>query len=143
MIRLAAVLVLLAPGVAGAQQVYKCVGGGGAISYQSEPCAASQRAVKAWDATPEAPPSNEELWRRHRAQRRAAAESAYLSRLAGTDRLRSPSVASGAIVRVERDSSQCDYWRQERQRQLYDNPNAQVSAQHRSWLHMKVAEACK
>lgn len=143
MIRLAAILVLLVPSIAGAQQVYKCVGAGGATSYQTDPCAPSQRAVKAWDATPEAPPTNDELWRRHRAQQRGAAESAYLSRLAGTDRVRSPSVASGSVVRVERDSSQCDYWRGERQRQLYDNPNAQVSAQHRSWLHSKVADACK
>lgn len=38
---------------AAAQQVYKCVDGKGNTSYQSSPCASTQKTVKAWDATPD------------------------------------------------------------------------------------------
>lgn len=59
-----AVVMLLAAGQLHAQVVHKCTGKGGAISYQSEPCTHGQ-AAKTWAATPEAPPTNAELWRRY------------------------------------------------------------------------------
>ena len=86
---------------ASAQQVYKCVQGKD-VSYQSQPCAQSDQAVKAWDAVPEPPPSNEELWRRYYAKKRGQRESAYLRSLAG----RSGS-GSGASIRVPQSSTAC------------------------------------
>lgn len=56
-----------------AQVVHKCIGKGGAISYQSEPCTSGQ-AAKTWVATPEAPPTNAELWRRYYAKKKGEAE---------------------------------------------------------------------
>ncbi|UNK49807.1 DUF4124 domain-containing protein [Lysobacter sp. S4-A87] len=91
---------LLASGGASAQGVYKCVSKGGAVSYQSDPCPANAAQPKFWYAQPEPPPTYEQLQAREYKRQRDAAESAYLSRLAGTDG-HSRGQASGHVVQVQ------------------------------------------
>ena len=65
-----AALMLLGFMPVAAQQVFKCVDTKGRASYQSAPCAPKQTATRSWETTPEAPPSNAELWRRYHAKQR-------------------------------------------------------------------------
>lgn len=133
-----AVLLIAAHGLAHAQTVNKCVGKGGAATYQSEPCPSTQKAVKSWDATPEPPPSNDELWRRYRQRRKAEADSRYLSRLAGTDGSRS----TGATVYTTNQVSACEAARQRRESVLR-SANNDVSYDVRRHLNDAVFDACK
>jgi len=73
-------------GSVSAQVVNKCVGKGGAVGFYSGPCPAGYQQAKTWDAKPEAPPTNEELWRRYYERKQGEADSRYLSKLAGTSR---------------------------------------------------------
>lgn len=129
-------LLLLAP-VADAANLYKCVAGSGAISYQSDPCAQAATA-RVWDATPQPPPDATELARRQQAEQRGQADSRYLSRLAGTDR---PGGARAYAIRLG-DGRDCDVARERRERKLaavgMDRDYALVSA-----LNDAVFEACK
>ncbi|HEX7801609.1 MAG TPA: DUF4124 domain-containing protein [Pseudoxanthomonas sp.] len=78
--------VMLVAGHCQAQQVFRCVEGK-TVSYQSAPCATPQAKPKVWDATPEPPPTNDELWRRYHAKKKGERESAYLRQLAGREGL--------------------------------------------------------
>lgn len=78
---LAVLLLTMCSFGASAQAVYKCVVKGGVTSFQSEPCAGTAQLKKVWSAPPELL-SNEEQWRRHNAQRKAANDAEYLRRLA-------------------------------------------------------------
>lgn len=80
-------MVLLAP-AGNAQQVYKCAKGKD-VSYQSTPCDGTQKTLRQWDATPEPEPSVEDIRQHQFKSGRERAESAQLSRAAGTDRPRS------------------------------------------------------
>lgn len=84
-----AMLLLLFSLQASGQAVYKCVGKGGAVSYQSELCD-NGRPTKAWAATPEPEPTDAQLRARLLAQERAQAESRELAARAG----RAPEVSS-------------------------------------------------
>ncbi|WP_425606221.1 DUF4124 domain-containing protein [Lysobacter yananisis] len=77
-----ALLLLLCSLQASGQAVYKCVGKGGAVSYQSELCD-NGRPAKAWAATPEPEPTAAQLRARQWAQQRAQAESRELAARAG------------------------------------------------------------
>lgn len=94
-------------GNASAQTVVKCLGKNGAVGYYSGPCPAGYQPAKAWDATPEAPPTNDELWRQYYKRKQGEADSRYLSRLAGTSR---SSSAAGHHIRADaaRNQSACD-----------------------------------
>ena len=127
---------LLLPSIAGAQMVYKCVGQGGAISYQSESCAGGKTA-KSWPATPEAPPTNEELWRQHRAKKKAEADSRYLSRLAG--RSRSGAATEAAVTSGSSGSSQCEHMKRMRDANVDNNTGYDGR---RNWAD-QVYNACK
>ncbi|MBU8974521.1 DUF4124 domain-containing protein [Lysobacter sp. MMG2] len=98
-------LAALMCGSASAQVVNKCMGKGGAVHYYSGPCPAGYQHAKTWDATPEQPPTNEELWRRYYQRKQGEADSRYLSGLAGTS-----SGAVGHRVRADgaRSASACD-----------------------------------
>jgi hypothetical protein len=114
LIFLAAILAVAMP--ASAQQVYKCVKGKD-VSYQSQPCADSAP-VKAWDATPEPPPTNAELWRRYNAKKQGEQESAYLRRIAGRENLASGGsrpVGSAIPVRDAKNNNACEAARHQRQ----------------------------
>jgi hypothetical protein len=102
MLLLAAVLC----GSASAQVVNKCVGKGGAVGFYSGPCPAGYEQAKTWDAKPEPPPSNDELWRRYYARKQGEADSRYLSGLAGTSR----NSATGHRIRADgaRNASTCE-----------------------------------
>ncbi len=74
--------------VASAQQVYKCVDGEN-VSYQSAVCDAAQVVARQWNATPEPEPSAEQLRQYQLKREHGRIESAWLSRAAGTNRVRS------------------------------------------------------
>lgn len=132
--RIAAVLVLAAF-QAHAQVVHKCVGKGGAVSYQSEPCTNGQ-AAKTWAATPEAPPTNAELWRRYYAKKRGEADSRYLRHLAG----RTGSAGSaGASIPKTANADRCASMRSARDANVDNNTGFDGR---RAW-NDAVAEACK
>ncbi|BDU16625.1 DUF4124 domain-containing protein [Lysobacter auxotrophicus] len=78
-------------GSASAQIVNKCIGKGGAVHYYSGPCPAGYAQARTWEAKPEPPPTNDELWRRYHQRKKGEADSRYLSSLAGTTRARSGS----------------------------------------------------
>jgi len=98
-------LAALMCGSATAQVVNKCVGKGGAVGFYSGACPAGYLQAKQWDATPEPEPTYEQLQAREYQRQRAAAESAYLSRRAGTG-----GGASGHRVRMDgqRNAAACD-----------------------------------
>lgn len=77
-----AVMLLLFSFQASGQAVYKCVGKGGAVSYQSDVCD-NGRPAKAWAATPELEPTAGQLRARQLAQEQAQAESRELAARAG------------------------------------------------------------
>jgi len=62
--------------------VYKCVGARNTVSYQSSPCGAQQSMARIYEAVPDT--ASDIAWSRHQ-QRKAAADAAALSRMAGTD----------------------------------------------------------
>lgn len=89
------------PSKAIAQMVHKCVGGNGAVVYQSEACGAGQVAQQSWSAEP-AVLSASEL-RERKARERA--NSAYLHKLAG--RYRRP-VARGTAISSRTNGRKCE-----------------------------------
>jgi hypothetical protein len=76
-------------GAARAQTLYKCASRTG-NSYQQSPCAASSRTVESMVTVPEPPPSAAQLAEQARKAEQGRAESAFLSHLAGTDRVSVP-----------------------------------------------------
>lgn len=108
---------LLASSSASAQYVHKCIGKDGAVSYQSDPCPADAKQPKVWNAPPELPPTNAELWRRYYQKKQGEADSHYLSRLAGTSR---GGTASGHRIRQDgaRNQAQCDAAKASREQTL-------------------------
>lgn len=107
---------VLVASAANAQQVYKCVGGKN-VSYQSTPCGATQIVARQWDATPEPEPSTEELHQRQLKRERERAESAWLSRAAGTDQVRSVRRSRGSVHGQSR-MSRCDAAKERRETRL-------------------------
>lgn len=79
-------LIVLAPGVAGGQTLYKCVIKGKPASYQNEPCASNARVASMRAYRPEAAPTHEQILARQNREALALQESANLSRMAGTNR---------------------------------------------------------
>jgi hypothetical protein len=130
-------LLFLLPLAADAATLYKCVARSGAVSYQSQACAATATA-RVWEATPQPPPDAAELARRQQAEQRGQADSRYLSPLAGTDR---PGGARAYAIRLG-DGRDCDIARERRERKLaavgMERDFALVSA-----LNDAVFEACK
>jgi len=127
-------------GSASAQVVNKCIGKGEAVHYYSGPCPAGYEQTRTWDATPEPPPTNEELWRRYYQRKQGEADSRYLSHLAGTSR----TGAAGHHVRQDgaRSPSACDAARSSRESTL------KAVGMHRTYellqqLDASVREACK
>ena len=73
-------------GAADAQTLYKCASRTG-NSYQQSPCAASSRLVESMVTVPDPRPTAAQLAERARKAEQDRAESAFLSHLAGTDRI--------------------------------------------------------
>lgn len=96
--RLLAILGCLLSAPAVGDTLYKCEAPGQPPSYQSTPCSTGQRQARTWEAVPERAPSNAEHWRRYHERRRQAAGSAYLSKLAGTQRR---GTGQGAAIRQQ------------------------------------------
>lgn len=121
---------------ASAQSVYKCIGKGGAVSFQSEPCADAGQVEKTWDATPERL-SNAEQWQRYNAQQKAANDAAYLRRLAGGR----PAQSGASVVVVPRQSNLCSNARKSRDN-FYANHPRRTSKDMERW-NKHVYDACK
>lgn len=101
---------------ASAQQVYKCVRGS-EVSYQSAACEGTQKVARQWDATPEPEPTADELRQRQLKSQSDQAESAWLSRAAGTDRARFASNRGNPTSRKPR-ISRCDAAKARREAKL-------------------------
>lgn len=94
----------------------KCVSPKGQVSIQQEPCAKGWRLVSVRSGAPEAPPTAEQLQRRAYQQRKAQADSQYLSSLAGSNRRGS---AQGHSIPVPgQGGGQCANAKAERDRVL-------------------------
>lgn len=130
-----ATAVLLVAGQLHAQVVHKCTGKGGSVSYQSEPCTHGQ-AVKTWVATPEAPPTNAELWRRYYAKKKGEADSRYLRDLAGRTGSGGP---VGSSISSSANSDRCASMRSARAANVDNNTGFDGR---RAW-NDAVADACK
>jgi hypothetical protein len=98
------------------QQVYKCIQGKD-VSYQSAPCDGTQKVVRQWDATPEPEPTTDELRQRQLKSQRVSAESAQLSRVAGTHRTRFASNQGNSGSRKS-SVSRCDAAKARREAKL-------------------------
>lgn len=81
----ALILLAFAPGVAGSQTIYKCTIKGKPTSYQNAPCAANTTNSGIRDYQPESAPTYAQEQAGQVREARAQQESAYLSRMAGTD----------------------------------------------------------
>lgn len=127
---------------ADAQVVHKCVDRNGVASYQSKPCADGALTARVWDARPEPPPSNEELWRRYYRKKQGEADSRYLSSLAGTNR--SGGGANGHHIRQDgaQNQSKCDYAKRERENTL-EAVGMRRTYELLQRLDENVREACK
>ncbi|SFK93177.1 DUF4124 domain-containing protein [Lysobacter sp. cf310] len=135
-----ALLLFAVIGLASAEAVYKCVGKGGAVNYQSHPCPATHQVAKSWDATPEPPPSDAELWRRYHQRKKADADSRYFSQLAGT--ARRGGSASVVYKNTPHQRSACEVARETRESFLL-NSNTDVSHDVRRRLNDAVFDACE
>lgn len=94
--------------------------------------------MKSWDAAPEPPPSNEELWRRYHAKKRGERESAYLRSLAGRSR------SGGGVGASVSGSSQSGCEAAKRQRQsTFDALGTNRSFEASRTMDNMVANACK
>ncbi|WP_147653920.1 DUF4124 domain-containing protein [Vulcaniibacterium gelatinicum] len=96
---------MLFAGTGQAQVLYKCMGGDGVPSYQSQPCAQGRRIEKIYDATPDTP---ERIEASRRAQRHAAEQAERLSRMAGTDRQPRIVYRGTRVSQAERDRAACE-----------------------------------
>ncbi len=134
---------LLASSGASAQVVFKCVGKGGAVSYQSAPCPSDASVPKLWEAQPEPPPSYDQLRARELKRQQDRAESAYLSRLAGTDRVATSSASGHLIDQRDRSSNaQCEAAKRHREEAL-ERAGLNRTYEFLSRLDEMVREACK
>jgi hypothetical protein len=84
--RIAPLVMLLASGTAGAQTLYKCVSAS-VTSYQQAPCPRLARTARMFDVSPEPPLTAAERADQAGRLDQARIESAFLSHMAGTDRM--------------------------------------------------------
>lgn len=126
---------------ASAQVINRCVGKGGAVGFYSGPCPAGYQQSRSWDATPEAPPTNDELWKRYYQRKQGEADSRYLSQLAGTSRA---SEAAGHQVRATnaRNDAQCEIAKMHRADAL-ERAGLNRSYDFLSRLDEMVRDACR
>ena len=135
-----AVALLLAVSTAQAQRVYKCVGKGGALSYQSDPCETGV-ASKTWFAMPEPAPSDAQLRARRAAQLRAQAESQELAARAGRGPGYSGNGPQGASIPL--GGAACADARAKRDAWLKSPEGRDAGIDGRRAWHDSVWNACK
>lgn len=136
------VALVLAGTSAQAQMVYKCVGKGGALSYQSEPCASGLPA-KSWVAIPEPEPTEAQLRARRYAQQRAESDSQELAARAGRwpGSRNGGGVPQGASIPI--GGSACADARAERDLWLKSPLGRDASIDARRVWHERVWNACR
>ncbi|MDI9239978.1 hypothetical protein QLQ15_13780 [Lysobacter sp. LF1] len=128
-------------GVACANTVHKCIGPGGAVSYQDAPCAAGLREGGRWAADPEPPPTPAQMQARDRKLQQDRAESDFLSRRAGTDRVGSGRAQTSRAVRNPAPSA-CEAAKAARQKTL-DSVGLKRTFDLLRKLDEQVREACR
>jgi hypothetical protein len=124
--------------------VRKCIAPGGAVSFQQEPCAPGAKQAALRDATPEPPLSTQQRQAQAAKVERDRRESAYLSRLAGTDWIGKPQprvYTSNAPDQRDRQRANCNNARQNRDGILARNTHP--SAAYLIQLNDMVNRACK
>lgn len=124
-----------------AQSVQRCVAPNGAVSYQDAPCALGSRTSGRWDARPEPAPTPDQVRERELQRQQARAESDFLSRRAGTDRV---DRSASRMARVPRDtgSTRCDAAKARRERTL-DIAGLKRTFDLLRKLDEQVREACR
>lgn len=140
-VRWVAMVAVLSCGAVSAQSVQRCVAPNGTVSYQDAPCAAGSRTSGSWDARPEPAPTPEQLRQRELQRQQARAESDFLSRRAGTDRL---DRGSPRVARIPQDAgkARCDAARAQRERTL-DMVGLKRTFDLLRKLDEQVREACR
>ncbi|KGM56224.1 hypothetical protein N800_08395 [Lysobacter daejeonensis GH1-9] len=118
-----AVLVMGLPTPAWSQQageLRKCVSPGGAVSFQQQPCAAGSRQTSSRSYVAEPAPTAEQIRARATREQVARAESAELSRRAGTSGHLSAPPGRGTLHRVAiaKDDAACQRARRHRDETL-------------------------
>lgn len=118
-----ALLAVGIPGAAGSQQtgeLRKCVSPGGAVSFQQQPCAAGSRQASSRSYAAEPAPTAEQIRARAMREQAARAESAELSRRAGTAGHHGVATAAGTLHRVTiaKDDAACQRARRDRDKTL-------------------------
>lgn len=136
---LAVAALLFAAASAQAQHVYKCVGQGGAVSYQSDPCRVSQRVDRIYHAEPDT--AADQARARAELDRRAS-EARYLSQLAGTDRPAPRRVVYRSPTESEKRAAACADAKRDREATLKMVGLARTFDLLRT-LDLRVYEACK
>lgn len=142
-----AVLMVAAPVLAWGQQageVRKCVSSKGAVSFQQAPCSAGGREVSSHAYVTERAPTAEQLRARAVREQAARAESAELSRRAGTMPGPARQTGGGALHRVSiaRDDAACQRARRHREQTLAAVGMKRTYDLLRT-LNNQVAEACR
>ena len=140
-------VLLVVPGVVLGQStgepIRRCVAADGAVSYQQSPCGASQRLERVIDGTPEPPPTAGQREAERVRAERARAESAFLSRAAGTDRHAPRTGDNGARIPIARDRRACERAKRDRARALEHHVSRRVGVQTRRWYDEQVNAACR
>lgn len=127
--------------VASANTVHKCIGPGGAVSYQDAPCAPGFREGGNWTADPEPAPTPAQMQARERRQQQDRAESDFLSRRAGTDRSGGNRAQASRVIRSPAPSA-CEAARARRQKTL-DNVGLKRTFDLLRKLDEQVRDACR
>lgn len=140
-------LVLGLPGAGRSQQtgeLRKCVSPGGVVSFQQQPCAAGSRQTFSRPYVAEPPPTVEQLRARAAREQAARAESAELSRRAGTSRQYRAPTGTGTLHRVAmaKDDAACQRARRHRDATLERVGLKRTYDLLRS-LNDEVARACR
>lgn len=81
---------LFASAAAQASTLYKCLGTTGLESIQSDPCPKGAKQLWKRDATPEAPPTPEQMAALQARRDRESADARAMSQVAGTSRIEAP-----------------------------------------------------
>lgn len=121
--RVVATLLIALPILVRGQQageLRKCISPGGAVSFQQAPCPAGARQTSSRSYVAEPAPTAEQIRARVVREQAARAESAELSRRAGTSRQHRAATGAGTLHRVAiaKDDAACQRARRQRDETL-------------------------
>lgn len=136
MFRLIAMILVLLPATAQAQQIFKCVAGS-EVSYQSSPCEDGKAPEKTWDHGHYQPPQQSDLQRIEQVQRATRKRNS-----AATSRPRTARSTTSEATEAKSSIGRCEAAKAHRDRELYKlGPRKSIEAL-RAWDGY-IADACK